>query len=87
MIANKTLSISVLFTPAIIGGMAGMAVLVGCSGSYPALYLSSFDPAEVIKGQSDMRGGNGMSAQNPCRFSVCHFCSHDHGHFYNRFPA
>lgn len=61
MIANKTLSISVLFTPLIIGGLAGLAVLVGAvSGSYPALYLSSFDPAEVIKGQSDLRGGNGL---------------------------
>jgi len=60
MIANKTLSISVLFTPLIIGCIAGVAVLTGAiSGSYPALYLSSFDPAEVIKGQSDMRGGNG----------------------------
>jgi putative ABC transport system permease protein len=61
MLANKTLHISVLFTPLIIGCIAGVAVLVGAvSGSYPALYLSSFDPAEVIKGQSDMRGGNGM---------------------------
>ncbi len=61
MLANKTLSISLLFTPLIIGSIAGVAVLVGgISGSYPALYLSSFDPADVIKGQSDMRGGNGM---------------------------
>jgi putative ABC transport system permease protein len=61
MLANKTLSISVLFKPLIIGSIAGMAILVGAvSGSYPALYLSSFDPADVIKGQSDMRGGNGM---------------------------
>jgi putative ABC transport system permease protein len=59
-LANKTLSISVLFTPLIIGSIAGVAVLTGAiSGSYPALYLSSFDPADVIKGQSDMRGGNG----------------------------
>ena len=61
MLANKTLSISVMFTPLIIGSLAGLAVLVGAvSGSYPALYLSSFDPAEVIKGQSDLRGGNGL---------------------------
>jgi putative ABC transport system permease protein len=61
LLANKTLHISVLFTPLIIGCIAGVAVLTGAiSGSYPALYLSSFDPADVIKGQSDMRGGNGM---------------------------
>ncbi len=61
LLANKSLHFSVLFTPLIIGSIAGAAILVGAiSGSYPALYLSSFDPAEVIKGQSDMRGGNGL---------------------------
>jgi putative ABC transport system permease protein len=61
MIANKTLSFSVLFTPLIIGSILGLAILVGAiSGSYPALYLSSFNPVFVIKGQNDTRGGNGF---------------------------
>jgi putative ABC transport system permease protein len=61
MIANKTLSFSVLFTPLIMGGIAGLAILVGAiSGSYPALYLSSFDPVRVITGQTDNLGGSGL---------------------------
>jgi putative ABC transport system permease protein len=61
MIANKSLSFGVLWTPAIISGIAVLAILVGLiSGSYPAFYLSSFDPVNVIKGQTDTKGGNGL---------------------------
>jgi putative ABC transport system permease protein len=36
-------------------------MLVGfISGSYPAFYLSSFDPVNVIKGQADTKGGYGF---------------------------
>ena len=60
-LANKTLAFSVLYTPAIMGGIIGLALLVGLiSGSYPAFYLSSFDPVRVIKGQTDTSGGNGL---------------------------
>ncbi len=88
MLANKTLSISVMFTPLIIGSLAGLAVLVGgISGSYPALYLSSFDPAEVIKGQSDLRGRKRIATENPGCLSIRYFSSHDHRHFHHRFPV
>lgn len=61
MIANKSLDFSVLWTPWIIAGIAALAILVGMiSGSYPAFYLSSFDPVNVIKGQNDIKGGNGL---------------------------
>lgn len=61
MIANKSLSFSVLWTPEIILGFVVLAVVVGIiSGSYPALYLSSFDPVNVIKGLNDTKGGNGF---------------------------
>jgi putative ABC transport system permease protein len=61
MIANKSLSFSVLWTPSIICGIAVIAILMGLiSGSYPAFYLSSFDPVNVIKGQADTRGGYGL---------------------------
>jgi putative ABC transport system permease protein len=61
MIANKSLSFSVLWTPNIICGIAVLAILVGLiSGSYPAFYLSSFNPVNVIKGQNDTKGGNGL---------------------------
>ncbi|HJZ39855.1 MAG TPA: ABC transporter permease [Bacteroidales bacterium] len=61
MIANKTLDFSMLFTPVLLCCIAGLAIVVGLiSGSYPALYLSSFNPVNVIKGQADNKGGNGL---------------------------
>jgi putative ABC transport system permease protein len=61
LIANKSFTFSIIYTPEIIGGIACLAVVVGLlSGSYPALYLSSFNPVNVIKGQADMKGGNGL---------------------------
>jgi putative ABC transport system permease protein len=61
MIANKTLSFSLLLSPLILFSIASLTILVGFfSGSYPAFYLSSFDPVKVIKGQNDTKGGNGL---------------------------
>jgi len=61
MISNKSLTFEVIWTPVILCGIAAVAILVGLiSGSYPAFYLSSFDPVNVIKGQTDTRGGNGL---------------------------
>jgi putative ABC transport system permease protein len=60
-LTNKSLSMAVLFSPAVLVALAGLALVVGTvSGSYPALYLSSFNPVKVIKGQSDKRGGYGI---------------------------
>jgi putative ABC transport system permease protein len=60
-IANKSINFSIMYTPEIIGGIACLAIVVGLiSGSYPALYLSSFNPVNVIKGQADLKGGNGL---------------------------
>ena len=61
IIANKNLHFSVLLSPVIISGIAVLSILVGLlSGSYPAFYLSSFDPVRVIKAQTDTKGGNGL---------------------------
>lgn len=61
MLANKSLSFSILGSPLLIATIIGVAVVVGLlSGSYPAFYLSSFNPVLVIKGQTDLRGGNGL---------------------------
>jgi len=60
-IANKNVDYSVLCTPEIIGGIACLSLVIGLiSGSYPALCLSSFNPVNVINGQSELRGGNGL---------------------------
>lgn len=51
-LAHKSFTIASLFNPAmmlmILGIVLFMAIL---SGSYPAIYLSAFRPAEVLKGQ------------------------------------
>lgn len=40
-------------------GLAGIALLTGAiSGSYPALYLSGFNPVNVLKGNVKTMGGN-----------------------------
>lgn len=61
MLANKSLSFSFLGSPLLIAIIIGVALLAGIlSGSYPAFYLSSFNPVMVIKGQTDKKGGNGL---------------------------
>jgi putative ABC transport system permease protein len=58
-IANKGLSFSNLIAPEMIGSIIGLTLVIGLiSGSYPAFYLSSYNPAMVIKGQTDQKGGN-----------------------------
>jgi putative ABC transport system permease protein len=48
-LANKNLSFD--FSPSLISGLAGIALIVGVlAGSYPAFALSSFNPVLVMKG-------------------------------------
>ncbi len=40
-----------VYTASTIGGLFGLAILAGClAGSYPALFLSSFQPMQTLKG-------------------------------------
>ena len=58
-IANKGIMFRNISTPEMIGTIAGLTIIIGLiSGSYPAFYLSSYNPAMVIKGQTDKKGGN-----------------------------
>jgi putative ABC transport system permease protein len=51
-LSDKTLLVSDLFKPEIIVAFILLAVLTGLlSGSYPAFYLSVFNPLDVIKGR------------------------------------
>ncbi|MGD1889914.1 MAG: FtsX-like permease family protein [Cyclobacteriaceae bacterium] len=53
-LAYKNFSLTSLLDPAIIIGVFGILLLVAVvAGSYPALFLSGFNPVEVLKGQQE----------------------------------
>jgi putative ABC transport system permease protein len=50
-LSGLNLELGYLHVPWLIPGLIGLAILVGfAAGSYPALYLSRFQPAQVLKG-------------------------------------
>jgi putative ABC transport system permease protein len=50
-LSGKDLHTAILFTPRSITLLAALVLVVGClAGSYPAFYLSSFQPIKVLKG-------------------------------------
>ena len=64
-LAGKDMSVTTLFSTWLFPVMIGLVIIVGClAGSYPAFYLSSFQPVQVLKGKiakgfksSWLRGG------------------------------
>lgn len=51
-LAGKSYEISVLLSPSVIISIIGVIVVVGIlGGSYPAFYLSKFNPVSVLKGE------------------------------------
>lgn len=53
LLAGKALRFEMLYTPTFIASVALLIVLVGfIAGSYPAFYLTSFTPVEVLKGKA-----------------------------------
>lgn len=51
-LAGKQLQVSTLFSPWFLAASFGLVVFVGfMAGSYPAFYLSSFQPIHVLKGK------------------------------------
>jgi len=60
-LVNKELTLSVMDTPEVILFNVILAVLLGLlSGSYPALYLSSFQPVFILKGRNGKSNANGF---------------------------
>ncbi|MBC7447356.1 MAG: ABC transporter permease [Hymenobacteraceae bacterium] len=57
-LAQKSLSMQAIFTPGVLLTLLGLAIGTGLlAGSYPAFYLTSFKPANVLKGA--LFSGNG----------------------------
>ncbi len=55
----KSLQISAVFSPATVGFLILMSVILGiCVGSYPALVLSRFHPVDIFKGRMRLNGKN-----------------------------
>ncbi|MDE3057875.1 MAG: ABC transporter permease [Bacteroidota bacterium] len=62
--ADKKLSLNLLSDPWSVPLLAGFAIVVGViAGTYPALYLSSFRPVEVLKSEK-RRGGRESFLRN-----------------------
>ncbi len=59
ILAAKTLSFHYLFQPSVIWGLIAIVIFTGLvGGSYPAFYLSSFNPVNVLKGKLSAKGGS-----------------------------
>ncbi len=60
-VVNKSISFDYLLQWDLVLALLGIVMLVGVvGGSYPAFYLSHFNPAEVLKGRSSGKGGNAL---------------------------
>jgi len=58
-LTSKTFRIADLFEPSMLGILAGVIVFVTLlAGSYPALFVSGFQPANVLKGKFEFRKGS-----------------------------
>ncbi|HEV8515823.1 MAG TPA: ABC transporter permease [Cyclobacteriaceae bacterium] len=59
MLSAKTLSFNYIFQPVVIWSLIAIVVFTGLiGGSYPAFYLSSFNPVNVLKGKLSSKGGS-----------------------------
>lgn len=58
-LANKSLPFSYILQAPVMLSLMGIVVFVGIvGGSYPAFYLSSFNPVNVLKGKLTAKGGS-----------------------------
>jgi len=62
---DRNLTFSVIFNMKILFGLIGITILVGLiSGCYPALFISSFQPEKIIKGDCSSGSKRSLSFRN-----------------------
>jgi predicted permease len=60
-LTSKPLSLDIIANPALFVGLVALTFLVGIiSGSYPALFLSAFQPVQVLKSSFSGRSGGSL---------------------------
>ena len=60
-LSNKELPFSYVTQAPVMLSLVGIVIFVGIiGGSYPAFYLSGFNPVNVLKGKVAMKGGNAL---------------------------
>ncbi len=58
-LANKELPFTYILQPNVVLSLIGIMLFVGIvGGSYPAIYLSGFNPIQVLKGKLSSKGGS-----------------------------
>jgi putative ABC transport system permease protein len=60
-LSNKQLPFSYILQAPVLLSLIGIVLVIGIvGGSYPALYLSGFNPVSVLKGKLSAKGGNAI---------------------------
>ena len=60
-LSNKQLPFSYILQAPVLLSLIGIVLVIGViGGSYPALYLSGFNPVSVLKGKLSAKGGNAV---------------------------
>jgi len=60
-LSNKQLPFSYILQAPVLLSLIGIVLVIGIAGgSYPALYLSGFNPVSVLKGKLSAKGGNAI---------------------------
>lgn len=60
-LSNKELPFTYVTQAPVMLSLVGVVIFVGIiGGSYPAFYLSGFNPVNVLKGKAAMKGGNAL---------------------------
>jgi len=75
-LTEKTFSRGILLSPFSLGLLVGVATLTGlASGFYPAVFLSSFKPMEVLQGRllQNTKGGGLRNILVVCQFAISIF--------------